>query len=103
MDPLFCSVHRDNADARVKETEGTLESWKKRVTELRSQYDWLLFFNIPKILRLYNMVSKCQDRVEELDEIVSEISFLCDNNESSRQNIKKRLQVIGRILYSGTE
>lgn len=63
------------------------------MTELRSQFDWLLFFSIPKILRLYKLVSECEDTSRQLDEIVGEISFLCQNNEATRQNLKLRVQV----------
>ncbi len=93
VEPLFCGIDRTNADARVRETEVNLESWKKRVTELRSQYDWLLFFSIQKILRLYKLVSVCEERHEQLDEIVAEISFLCKNDEATRQNLKQRVKV----------
>jgi len=88
VDPLPCSIDRRNADARVKETEVTLESWRKRVSELRSQYDWLLFFSIPKILNLYNLMSSGEDK---MDQIVAEVSFLCRNNQASRDT--KRLAV----------
>ena len=93
MDPLFCGVERTSADARVRETEINLDSWKKRVTELRSNYDWLLFFSIQKILRLYKLVSVCEGRHEQLHEIVAEISFLCQNDEATRQNLKQRVKV----------
>ena len=93
MEPLFCGIDRTNADARVRETEVNLESWKKLLTELRSKYGWLLFFSIPKILRLYTLVSVCEGRHEQLDEIVAEISFLCQNDEASRQNLKQRVKV----------
>ncbi len=96
VEPLFCSINRTKADARVTKTEDNLESWKKRVAELRIQYKWLLFFSIPKILRLYKLVSVCDDRDKQLDEIVAEISFLCQNDKATRQSLKQRLKVGGK-------
>ncbi len=93
MEPLFCGINRTNADARVRETEVNLESWKKRVTELQYKYDWLLFFSVQKILRLYELVSVCEGRDEQLDKIVAEISFLCQNDEATRQNLKQYVKV----------
>ena len=93
MEPLFCGFDCTSADARVRETEVNLESWKKRVTALRSQYDWLLFFSIPKILRLYKLVSVCGERNEQFDEIVAEISFLCKNDQTTRKDLKQRVKV----------
>ena len=93
MEPLLCGVDRTNADDRVRKTEVHLENWKKRVTELRSQYDWLLFFSIQKILRLYKLVSVCEERDKQLDKIVAEISFLCKNDVATRQNLKQRVKV----------
>ena len=64
------------------------------MTELRSQYDWLLFFSIPKILRLYKLLSGSEDcEQEEVDKIVCEISFLCQNDVSTRNTLKKIVQV----------
>ncbi len=91
--PLFCGIDRTNADARVRETEFMLDKWKKSITELRSQYNWLLFFSIPKILNLYKLVSVWEGQNEQLDEIVAEISFLCQNDEVTRQNLKKCMKV----------
>ena len=91
---LMCSIARSHADNRVKETEAALESWKKRVAELRNQYRWLLFFSIPKILYLYKLLSSSEDGEPELlDKIVCEISFLCQNDQSSRDALKRSVQV----------
>ncbi len=87
VEPLPCGIDRTSADARVRETEVNLESWKKRVTALRSQYDWLLFFSIPKILRLYKLVSLCGERNEQLDKIVDEIKFQSKSDETTRHRL----------------
>ena len=95
IDPLPCSIGRQEADHRVQETAQTLESWRNRVIELRSQYDWLLFFSIPKILRLYKLLSaKDLEPNLQLDRIVHEISFLCKNNQPTKKELGRNVQVI---------
>ena len=48
------------------------------VAELRNQYDWLLFFSVPKLLLLYHLL---QD--QNLEAIVHEISFLLPKRQTS--------------------
>ena len=88
VDSLPCSTSRTDADSKKRKTEATLEGWRKSVTELRSQYDWLLFFSIPKILRLHNLLSNRTGEQDELDKIVCEISFLCCNDEPTRDTLR---------------
>ena len=84
---------KEKADHRVLETELALSRWKKRVTELRAQYDWLLFFSIPKILNLYKLLISSDLNIQ-LDFIIHEISFLCQNDVHTREDLKHRVQVI---------
>ena len=77
----------------MRETEDALKNWRKHVTELRSQYDWLLFFSIPKILKLYDLLSTGNRRLDLLETIVCEISFLCPNNQPAREILKEAVQV----------
>ena len=93
-DPLPCCIIRTTADNRVRETEATLEHWRKRVVELRSRYPWLLFFSIPKILGLYKLLSTRDSDSKHLDKIVCEISFLCPNDQNKRSDLKKEVKVI---------
>ena len=100
IDPLLCSIGRQEADHRVQETAQTLDSWRNRVIELRSQYDWLLFFSIPKILRLYKMLSdKEQYSSLQLDRIVHEISFLCKNDKPTRRDLGHNVQVVTCMIH----
>ena len=98
INPLPCSIGRPEAGYRVKETEQTVIAWGHRVDEFRSQYDWLLFFSIPKLLCLYKMLSdKELDSRLQLDKIVHEISFLCKNDVFAREGLLQNVQVI--IVY----
>ena len=63
------------------------------MTELRAQYDWLLFFSIPKILNLYKLLISSDLNIQ-LDFIIHEISFLCKNDVRTREDLKHRVQVI---------
>ena len=69
-----------------------LTPWKKRVAELRSQYDWLLFFSMPKLLRLYYLL---QVEDPNLEAIVHEISFLCCNEQAALESMWKMVEVRG--------
>ena len=67
-----------------------LNTWKERVVELRSQYDWLLFFSMPKLLRLYYLL---QVKDPNLEAIVHEISFLCCNEQAALESTWKMVEV----------
>lgn len=75
-------------------TEQTLESWRNCVAELYCQYDWLLFFSIPKVLYLYNLLTSKEPICEnQIDKIVHEISFLSENDRSTRKELQSNVQV----------
>ena len=67
-----------------------LNMWMERVAELRSQYDWLLFFSVPKLLRLYHLL---QEEDLNLEAIVHEISFLCSNEQAAWESALEMVQV----------
>ena len=64
--------------------------WMERVAELRSQYDWLLFFSVPKLLCLYHLL---QEEDLNLEAIVHEISFLCSNEQAAWESALEMVQV----------
>ena len=91
---LFCSMKREEAKEKAVKTEQTLESWRNHVAKLRRQNDWLLFFSIPKIICLYNLISSYEsDPGLTLDRIVHEISFLFKNDEPTRKDLRYNVQV----------
>lgn len=67
-----------------------LSSWAHRVTKLREEYDWLLFFSVPKLLSVYKVLSQ-QDM--DVDALVQELSFLSPNEESARERIRVEIEV----------
>ena len=67
-----------------------LTAWLRHVDELRSQYDWLLFFNVPKLLLLYHLLL---EENPNLEAIVHEISFLCSNEQGALESVRVAVEV----------
>ncbi len=76
----------------MKDTGKQLTVWTQKVAELRNQYDWLLFFSVPKLLNFYSML-KVVETEEQYDRIVHEISFLCCNDRATRDAVKASMKV----------
>ena len=84
------------AETRVKEVEQELIAWKESVNMLHSEYNWLLFFRIPKLLKLYHLI---MDDIEDKEsKVVHEISFLCSNTAEDRLKTKERVEVSYALL-----
>ncbi|MCG8625706.1 MAG: hypothetical protein MJE68_27370 [Proteobacteria bacterium] len=79
------------AETRVKKVENELVEWKEFLTKLHSEYSWLLFFQIPKLLKLYHLIMDSRDDKET--KIVHEISFLCTNTAEERLRMKRKVEV----------
>ena len=62
------------------------------MAELRSQYDWLLFFSVPKLLAIYGLLTYTEPE-EQLDQLMHEISFLFCNNQVTRDAVKANMEV----------
>ena len=91
---LRCTIDPADAEELVKQTEATLISWTNEVEKLRSEFSWLLFFGVPKLLRLYQLFSEDQeDNVDHLRQIVHEISFLCANTSEARKIMNDKVPV----------
>ena len=69
-----------------------LTRWMQHMTELRNQYEWLLFFSTPKLLLLYHLL---QEEKPNLEAIVHEISFLCSNTQEAWESALKIVKVSG--------
>lgn len=74
--------------SQVHETEKMLTNWMQRVAELRSQYDWLLFFSVPKLLLVYHLLQE-----GNVEGIVHEISFLCSNEQDAWKSAQVEVKV----------
>ena len=78
--------------SQVHETNDLLNTWMRQVDELRNQYNWLLFFSVPKLLLLYNLM---RVEIPNLEAIVHEISFLCSNEQDFRKSTRELVEVRG--------
>lgn len=91
---LPCRINPEDAKERVNEAEIVLISWIQEVANLHKVYSWLLFFSVPKLLKLYRLLSKEQENMDvRLKRIVHEISFLCVNNVEVRKRMNTKVQV----------
>ena len=78
---------------QVHEVEIMLTTWSQSVDELRSQYDWLLFFSMPKLLLLYRLLHADGPN---MGAIVQEISFLYSNAQASWESTCEIVEVSKR-------
>jgi hypothetical protein len=66
----------EDMEREVQQTQLEITNWNKEVSEMRAEYMWLLYFSVPKMMLLYNLIrSSCQGD-ERTDKIVHEVSFL---------------------------
>ena len=80
---FLCSV-------QVYATAKKLSEWEKQVAQLRTQYEQLLYFTIPKLLHLYHMITSQEP---DIDGIVQEVGFLFQNKPVVRQKLRGSVKV----------
>lgn len=88
--PIPCSTPTEDVNAMVQDTQLTVSNWTREVTKLRSDYPWLLFFSIPRMLQLYKLINSHE---REVDKIVHEVSFLAANQPKGREKLWNSVQV----------
>lgn len=75
----------------VQEMHTSVTKWKQEVSNLRVDYTWLLYFSVPKILLLYDLITSSPSEAEK---IIQEVSFLTASRQhSDGVSIKERIQV----------
>ena len=75
---------------QVFEVADVLSQWEKDVAKLRVEYEQLLFFSIPKLLHLYQLITASEPSVTK---IVQEVSFLFQNKPKVRRKLKEIVKV----------
>ena len=95
--PLSCGSDLHIAEKRVNDMEDELTNWKQSVTKLHSENSWLLFFRIPKLLKLYQLISGNLEDKET--KIVHEVSFLCLNTVDERMKLKRKVEVRSYFMF----
>ena len=79
---------------KVQETEDILKGWTEKVVALRQQYTWLLFFSVPKLLKLHGLL--INDSIN-ISAIVHSISFLFEN----AFHVRKCMEPVIQVCYTG--
>ncbi len=72
-------------DASLKLTE-----WKEMVNHLRSEYEQLLFFSIPKLLHLYQNLVGGKPNVGR---IVNDVGILFKNSDDVQRKLRHTVKV----------
>lgn len=65
-------------------------SWEQQIAKLRLEYEQLLFFRIPKLLRLYSLITSRDDHIDTISE---EVGFLFRNKPEVRYSLKEAVKV----------
>lgn len=90
LPPISCSEDKEKVDIRVFEVQNAVEEWEQEVSELRSQYAWLLYFSIPKMLLLFKLL---KSRSQSIDAIVHEVSFIVYNQKVETTELRQGVLV----------
>ena len=86
-------MSNENANILMQQAEEALDAWIHKAAELRSQYPWLLYFSVPRMLRLYRLiVPTTSDEAIEF-RIVHEVSFLNISHPAASEEMKQWVQV----------
>ena len=75
---------------QVLDTEKMVSQWSDKVSQLRREYSWLLFFSVPKLLRLHSLLEELEP---DLKAIVAEITFLFENSSDVREKLTQVVKV----------
>ena len=73
--------------------EERLFEWRQKLKQLRTDYDKLLFFHIPKLLRMFKILCHGSSVLDNVPQIVQEVSFLFESTVEAREYIRATLQV----------
>lgn len=92
ISPIQCAIKEMELDKIVEETKDLSNKWSADISELQSTYTWLLYFSIPKMLQLYNLIFSSHERIYKLNKIFHEISFLFSQN-SVAEGLRNDIEV----------
>lgn len=75
---------------QVYDSSVKLSDWKEMVNNLRSEYEQLLFFSIPKLLHLYQNLVGGRPNVGR---IVNDVSILFQNQHDVQKKLRHTVKV----------
>lgn len=94
VQPIPCSCLKDEVNAMVHETQLLVTKWTQQVSELRSCYTWLLYFSVPRMLQLYQLINSTGlSDGEKVDRIVHEVSFLTVSQPEEIERLRQGVEV----------
>ena len=70
-----------------------MKEWSQNVDKLLLKHDWLLLFNIPKLLKLSKLLRSAFRPDSDAEEIMEEIGFLFCNDVQARQEVMLAIKV----------
>lgn len=82
---------------QVNEVSKSMIAWEEQMAELRSEYEQLLYFSVPKLLHLYQNLTVPEPSPES---IIHDVGFLFENTPSVQAQLKKTIQVIRQNFYN---
>ena len=93
-----CSKHKQDVDLLLQKMQEYVSTWKIEVSQLRDSYPFLLYFSVPKILQLFELLymppSAEESYSEEIIEnIIQEVSPLTIYHPSERMKLKNGIKV----------
>ena len=74
---------------QVQQISVLLADWEEQMTQLHIQYEQLLFFSIPKLLHLYELMMS-----KEIDDVAKEVGFLFQNKPDVQQKLRETVEVM---------
>lgn len=83
---------KEEVVAMVPDTQLLVTKWTHEVSDLRSLYTWLLYFSVPKMLQLYQLIRA--PGAGQVDSIVHEVSFLAVSQSTEREELREGVQVL---------
>ena len=73
--------------------EQTVKEWSQSVDKLLLKYDWLLLFNIPKLLKLSKLLRSAFQPDSDAEEVMEEIGFLFCSKVQAREKVIVAIKV----------
>ena len=75
-----------------------LKNWRSDLEHWHTQYDWLLFLSVPKVLKLYQIL-RSEQGDKSVEEITTAVSFLFQNTITARKSIQFAVKVSYHYVY----
>ena len=78
---------------QVMQMEHTVRKWSQDVDKLLLKHDWLLLFNIPKLLKLSKLLRSSFRPDSDAEKVMEEIGFLFCSDVEAREKVTLAIKV----------